>query len=156
MARPAWAKGLVIQDAKQLATINIRGRDITGAVPNRGDCCVAARCTVRALDAHLVYFYRSVAYVMWDEDRPVLRYKLSAALIKNVVEILDDDRRDNSEIRPGTYSLLPPPPAQRLGVNRTPKPGAKKRVTRVDRGHVLRAMGRFSAASKTRRRRAAA
>jgi hypothetical protein len=82
--------------------------------------------------------------VEWDNDTVVLRYQLSNHLIKNVIEILDDPKRDNSEIKPGLYNLLPPPPEQRLGKDRTPKPGRPKRNPHKRHKHH-RVTGRMSA-----------
>jgi hypothetical protein len=143
MARPSWMTGKDIRDATESVTINIRQRDIIGAEASNGSECVAARCTLRALDANAVYFYRSKAYVQWDDEGVIERYQLSTPLIRNVVEVLDDPHRSNDEILPGRYELKPPPPGQRLGLSRVAKtPGV--RAGRKDRGHHV--MGRVNAA----------
>jgi hypothetical protein len=135
--------GKKIVDSYHTVTINIRQRDIDGATPRDGRDCVAGRCVLRTLDAEVVYFYRSKAYVQWDDEQVMVRYHLSRDLQKKVIEVLDDPHRPNSEIQPGLYELQPVPPRQRLGLDRTPKnPGT--RAKRVDRGH--RVMGRVTAA----------
>jgi hypothetical protein len=51
-------------------------------------------------------------------------------LYRKVICILDDPERPNTDITPGVYDLLPPAPGQQLGVDRHPRPGAKKRAKR--------------------------
>lgn len=144
MARPEWMKGREIIDATEAVTINIRQHHIDEAEPLNGARCVAGRCTLQALDAAFAWYYRSKAYVAWDDNSPLIRYHLSARLIRDVVMILDDPKRPNSEIRPGLYRLLPVPAKQRLGVDRTRKPNSPRRPAKGDRGH--RVMGRMTAA----------
>lgn len=121
MARPDWMTGRDVQDARRGVTINIRQQHIDEAVSQKGDACVAARCTLDALGAAQVWFYRSKAYVAWDDDGPILRYQNSKALIERVIVILDDPKRSNKKIKPGLYDLKAPAPAQRLGVDRSAK-----------------------------------
>jgi len=142
MARPHWMTGREVKDADHPVTINIRQHHINEAVSQDGENCVAARCTLQALDASHVWFYRSKAYIAWDDDEPILRYQNSAPLIRKVIEILDDSERDNSTIEPGLYTLLPPPPGQRLGLNRAAR-SETPRGPKRDRGH--RVMGRMQA-----------
>ncbi len=145
MARPSWMTDRKRVDATKGVTINIRQHHIDAAVALSGPECVAALCTLNALDAAYVWFYRSKAYVAWDETGDIMRYQNSHSLVKNVIEILDDPKRLNSEIKPGLYDLLPPPPNQRLGMNRDAKnPGAKG--PKSDRGH--RVMGRMTLAER--------
>ncbi len=145
MARPYWMAGREVLDAKRPVTINIRGKHIEDAVAMNGEQCVAGRCTLQALDAQYCWFYRNVCYVAWDDDGPIYRYSNSMSLIKNVIRILDDPRRSNSEIKPGLYTLTPPRPTQRLGVNRTPKAGAKKRAKPKNAKGRSVVLGRVSA-----------
>jgi hypothetical protein len=145
MARPDWMMGKVVKDATRPVTINIRQHHIDEAVGLKGDQCVAARCTLQALDASHVWFYRSKAYVEWDDSGVILRYQNSDSLIRKVIQILDDPKRKNSEIQPGLYNLNPPPPTQALGVDRQPKPGRQKRKPHtVHKSH--RITGRITAA----------
>ena len=144
MARPDWMLGKVVKDATRPVTINIRQHHIDEAVSLRGDQCVAARCTLQALDASHVWFYRSKAYVEWDDSGVILRYQNSDALVRNVIMILDDPQRDNAGIKPGLYNLTPPPPTQALGVDRRPKPDSEKRGPRPNKTH--RVTGRITAA----------
>lgn len=144
MARPEWMKDRKILDATEGVTINIRQHHIDNATPLNGAECVAGRCTLQALGASFAWFFRSKAYVAWDDDAPLIRYQLSARLIRDVVMVLDDPKRSNDEIRPGLYQLLPVSPAQRLGVDRSRKSGAVPRSPRNDQGH--RVMGRITAA----------
>jgi hypothetical protein len=142
MARPDWMLERDVIDATHRVTINIRQHHIDEATSQSGSDCVAARCTLQALDAKAVWFYRSKAYVIWDDDGPIQRYQNSQQLIRNVIKILDDDTKPNSQIQPGLYDLLPPPPAQKLGVDRrAKKPGS--RPPKRDAGH--RVMGRLHA-----------
>lgn len=142
MARPDWMLGYPTQDAKRRVTLNIRQRDIDDATSLDPEACIAALCTLRALDAIHVWVYRSKCYVQWDDGGPILRYQNSRALIENVIKVLDDPHLSNADIKPGLYDLLPPTPAQALGVDRTARnPGA--RAGRRDRGH--RVMGRVLA-----------
>jgi len=145
MTRLAWMKNYEVFDASGGVSINIRQHHIDDAVSLNGEACVAARCTLQALDAVQVWFYRSKAYIQWDEGGPVYRYQNSSPLINNVIKILDDPKKSNKKIKPGLYNLLPPAPAQRLGVDRTAK---EKRGTRPKHeGHKShRVMGRVVAA----------
>jgi hypothetical protein len=146
MARPDWMKDREIIDytGDLPITINIRRSDIENAVPLNGVDCVAGRCTLRALAAQMAYFYRSVAYIAWDDDGPLIRYRLSARLVRMVIKVLDDPLVPNTDIEPGQYALLPVPPKQRLGVNRVRAEDAPRRAPRRDRGH--RVVGRVTAA----------
>lgn len=143
MARPYWMTGKTIEDAREGVTINIRQEHIDGAEALNGEKCVAGRCTLQALGATAVWFYRSKAYVAWDDDSPILRYQNSARLIRKVIEVLDDPKRSNTEIEPGLYQLLPPPPGQRLGRDRTPKDKRRKKHLTHRSHHVT---GRMTAA----------
>ncbi len=144
MARPSWMLGKTVEDAIRGVTINIRQRHIDDAVSLNGEQCVAARCVLQSLDASHVWFYRSKAYVEWDDSAVILRYQNSASLMRNVIEILDDPLRDKSEIKPGLYDLLPPAPAQRLGVNRHPRSDDKREPHDSHAAH--RIVGRIAAA----------
>lgn len=148
MARPEWMLGREILDSNKHVGINIRARDVVGAVPLNGEKCVIGRCVLRALDAQYIWVYRSKAYVAWDDDGPIYRYVLPQPLVENVVKVLDDPERDNSEIKPGMYELRAVPPGQRLGVDRRARSDAKKRGPKKDRGH--RVMGRITAAESVR------
>lgn len=127
MARPEWMAGREIKDATKAVTINIRKDHIEDALAGNGEKCVAGRCILQTLGATAVWVYRSKTYVVWDDDRPIQRYSNSSALVNRVIRILDDPTRDNKDIQPGLYDLRPPAPAQRLGVDRSPKKGSVKR-----------------------------
>lgn len=114
----SWMTGKEKKDARRSVTINITQADIDEAVAGHGQQCVAAVCTLRALSAAHVYFFRSKVYVQWDEKPVVTRYEASKDLMRNVIQILDDEDQDNSKIKPGLYTLKAPSPTQRLGVKR--------------------------------------
>jgi len=126
-SHPNWMKGKKRVDAKRRVSMNITQSDIDGAVPGDGESCVAALCALRAFSAAHVYFYKATIYVQWDEGDIIFRYKPSGPLYRNVIRILDDPDKPNSDIQPGVYDLLPPPPGQRLGLNRSRKPGSKNK-----------------------------
>lgn len=113
MSLPQWVNAGTVVDATRAATLNIRERDIATAVPNKGDECVAARCALRALDAVHVYFYRGTAYVQLDNDGPVERFVVSAAMRRDVIVPLDAGHPDR--IKSGRYDLVPPTGSARLG-----------------------------------------
>jgi hypothetical protein len=137
MARPQWMREREVQDAQRPVTINIRQKHINDAVALNGAECVAGRCTLQALDAAYVWFYRSKAYVAWDDNGPILRYQNSQPLIKKVIEILDDPKRPNSEIKPGLYDLRAPTGAQKLGTDRSRKGPKRTKHTAHARHRVV-------------------
>lgn len=148
MARPKWMTGVPVEDeTRHRVTINITRADIVDAVALNGEKCVAGRATCRALAAHNVWFYRSKALVQWDEGTTIRRYQLSRPLIEKVVKVLDDPHRSNEEIEPGLYYLLPIAPGQRLGLDRSRRPGSPLRGPKPDRGH--RIMGRITSTNTT-------
>lgn len=110
---PDWLHHGTVVDAERSITLNIRDRDVEGAAPEKGDCCVAARCALRALDALHVYVYRTVAYVQFEEDGPIERFAISAEMFRNVIKPLDDGRR--GDIVTGRYDLLAPSGSRRAG-----------------------------------------
>jgi hypothetical protein len=146
MARPQFLEGREIVDAIRPASINIRQRHIDDAVAGNGEKCVAGKCMLQSLDAAWVWVYRSVTYVVWDDDGPAVRYRNSDALMNNVIKVLDDPKQDNSKIKAGVYDLVAPSPTQRLGVNRKARPGAKKRSVSPTGVRKARFLGRVTSA----------
>jgi len=142
MARPAWAYGMDLVDATDPITINIRQHHIDDAVAGKGDKCVAARCIRHTLEACSVYIYRSKAYIALDQTGPALRYQLPSKMVRDVIVHLDNS--EPQKIVPGIYTLMPPPPGQRLGIDRQPKEGRPKRGPRPNKSHAF--LGRVSAA----------
>jgi hypothetical protein len=88
--------------------VNVRQRDIDAAIPQSGNECVFAQCALRALDAVDVHFYRTVAYVQFDEGQPYWKLEIRehSPAFTDVIEPLD--RGDFASIRPGIYRLEKP------------------------------------------------
>jgi hypothetical protein len=147
MRFPSWLQKVEKVDATKPCTLNVLPKDIEGARPENGAKCVAARCVKRALGAKHVYFYRTTAYILFGDGRPVERFVTSGALLRNVIHPLDTGKL--GRIKPGRYDLLPPPESYRLGKaveNRTSRTLAGQ-TTLVRRKYKARRMlGRIRSA----------
>lgn len=110
---PKWIRDGTVVDATQAVTLNIRQRDIEGALPEVGDGCVIARCALRAFDAREVFVFRGTAYVQLDEGGVVERFTIPPNMQREVVFPLDERRY--ADIKTGRYELVPPSGSKRMG-----------------------------------------
>lgn len=115
-------------DAQGPLSLYIQEGDIaeafTCAAQGNGAACVMAQAGKR-IGAKSVYFYRTTAWVDFGAG-PIVRFRTSGQIYKNVVEPFD--RGDRDAITPGIYHLAPPTPSTTLSYER-------KRYARRSHGH---------------------
>lgn len=103
-------EGLAVIDATVPLTVIINKQDTHAVRKNPKKCAIAQSCVRKGLDVrvHLTRVYVKRG----DKWR---RYVMSPSMRTEVVAF---DR--GGDFQPGTYRLMPPPPTQKLGVDRGP------------------------------------
>jgi hypothetical protein len=91
--------GLKKSDAKKPLLLEVRKVDVTKAVQKNSKCCGFARACKRIPHVRAAYFFRSTAWVEYDDGK-IVRYILPPSVQKEIVSF------DRSKIMaPGTYQL---------------------------------------------------
>lgn len=97
-----------IIDATKPVDLNVTSRDIKKADPSNPRACAFAQCLLRTEPIEEAIVWKTTAYLVY--PRRVVRYKVNGSLQNEIVAL---DR--GGEFAPGTYTLIPFSPANRLG-----------------------------------------
>jgi len=111
IVRRAKEHALKIQDSTSPMVLRVTNGDITKATQKNAKCCAYARAAKRLPHVKAAYFFRTTAYLEYD-DR-LERYHLPLSVQKEIVSF------DRAKVMaPGTYQIIPPKGASALGAVR--------------------------------------
>lgn len=109
----------IIVDAKKAVNLELSKPDIKKAITKDPSHCAFAVCAVRTLKADEALIYRTRAYLRYGGQW--VRYAVPPS---TAIELLVFDR--GGKVEGGKYRLLPPSPANRLGLVRGERKKKKK------------------------------